>query len=149
MRSLGLTVPKAVGAAFVIWSVQYLLGSTYVCEFLKAHLVPLLVTLLAINTASLSIILSKLADIMEGSGRSDAFRRTRHEMLFSIKEQVALIFISLLLLMISESAWIQGHERLSVIVETSVIACFTYGMLILYDTAKSVFVVLTFRKDNL
>ena len=68
---------------------------------------------------------------------------TKNEMLLSIKEQVALVAASLLVVAF-ESA-----KNLPVIVPSDafqaiLIALFIYSIMVLYDTAKSVFVILDY-----
>jgi hypothetical protein len=138
----------SIGGAFLLSQFQNLLGSGYIVEFLKNNLVALLIALLAINAASLGIVLSKIRELIDSCKGFSDFSKTQREMLFSVKEQIILIFLSLILLMINDSAWLVNHPKLTPAVETSIITCFVYGMLILFDTAKSIFVILSFKKNG-
>jgi hypothetical protein len=136
----------AIGAAFLLQQAQVLLNSQYIIKFLDGNLVSLLIALLAINTASLGIVLSKIRELIDTNGGHGDFESTKVAMLYSIKEQIALIFLSLILLMLADSTWMTQNQKLIPLIEVSIISCFTMSMLILFDTAKSIFVILSFKK---
>ena len=69
-------------------------------------------------------------------------------MVKSIWEQIILIFISLILFMALGSETISGINGLLGIIQVLIVACFTYAITILYDTAKSVFIVLDIGKKE-
>lgn len=125
---------------------QDLLNSKYIINFLNQNLVSLLIALLAINSASLGIVLSKIRELIDEEKGNGDFSKTKNEMLFSIKEQIVLIFLSLILLMLNDSKWGASHPEYKPAMEMAVITCFTYAMLILFDSARSIFVVLSFKK---
>jgi len=131
----------SVGIACLAYFALNAIGSTYIFEFLKANLINIQIGLLAINTATLGVVLTKLRDLVDSGAPLPAFANTRREMLLSVKEQVALIVASLALLSVSEAKSIPFSVP-SDLLQILLIACFTYSLLILYDTAKSVFVVL-------
>ena len=62
----------------------------------------------------------------------------------SIKEQVALIGISLFLLALASAKTPPVYFSDDVF-QTLLLASFVYSLLILYDTAKSIFVILDYR----
>ncbi|HWQ89346.1 MAG TPA: hypothetical protein VN374_05185 [Desulfitobacteriaceae bacterium] len=125
-----------------MYNVEAVLGSQFLCPFLRGNLVSLLIALLAINATSLGIVLTKIRDIMDRQGVSKGFEKTQAVMLFSIKEQIVLIFVSVILLMLDGSKLIVGYDQVMVFVRVGVITCFVYAMMVLYDTAKSIFIVL-------
>lgn len=133
---------QSLGWAFVLYNVEAVLGSQFLCPFLRGNLVSLLIALLAINATSLGIVLTKIRDIMDRQGVSKGFEKTQAVMLFSIKEQIVLIFVSVILLMLDGSKLIVGYDQVMVFVRVGVITCFVYAMMVLYDTAKSIFIVL-------
>jgi hypothetical protein len=63
---------------------------------LKSNITNLQVALLAVNAATLGIVLTKIRELIDKIGKSEAFEATRKEMMMSIKEQVALIDFSVL-----------------------------------------------------
>lgn len=146
MKALVRNILIAVGGAFFLQQAQILLESDYIIRFLDGNLVSLLIALLAINTASLGIVLSKIREILDSKAGSTDFSATKNAMLYSIKEQIVLIFLSLILLMLNSSNWLTTQPKIAPLVEIAVITCFAFSMLILFDTAKSIFVILSFNK---
>ena len=131
--------------AYFLIKFQAWLHSDYLVTFLENNLVSLLIALLAINTASLSIILSKIREILDKTNKTDAFNKTRYHMKQSLAEQIVLVFLSLLFLMAKNSAWInKSYPSLISVLEILTTACFIYAIMILHDTAKSVFLILEF-----
>jgi len=145
MKALVRNILIAVGGAFLLQQAQILLESDYIIRFLDGNLVSLLIALLAINTASLGIVLSKIREILDSKAGSHDFSATKNAMLYSIKEQIVLIFLSLILLMLNNSNWLTTQSKVAPLIEIAVITCFTFSMLILFDTAKSIFVILSFN----
>lgn len=145
MKALVRNIFIAVGGAFFLQQAQILLESDYIIRFLDGNLVSLLIALLAINTASLGIVLSKIREILDSKAGSNDFSATKNAMLYSIKEQIVLIFLSLILLMLNNSNWLTTQPKIAPLIEIAVITCFTFSMLILFDTAKSIFVILSFN----
>lgn len=131
----------AVGIASLAHFALKAIGSNFMVDFLKANLINIQIGLLAINTATLGVVLTKLRDLVESGVPLNTFSSVRREMLLSVKEQVALIISSLALLSISDAKGI-SFQIPSDLLQILLIACFAYSLLILYDTAKSVFVVL-------
>jgi hypothetical protein len=146
MKSLLKNILVAIGGAFLLLQAQQFLDSKYIIEFLDENLVSLLIALLAINSASLGIVLSKIRELIDSNVGNGDFGKTKNAMLFSIKEQIVLIFVSLILLMINDSVWLEMHPNIFPLMEMGIITCFTFAMSILYDSAKSIFVVLSFNK---
>lgn len=136
----------SIGLGFIILQIQNAIGSKYVILFLKENLVTLLVALVAINSATLGIVLTKIRDLLDKNGNNGDFDKTKREMSLSIKEQIALIGISLILLLINDSKWLSNNTSATSFIEVIIIGCFCYALLILYDNAKSVFVILDYDK---
>lgn len=131
----------ALGLAFLAQTIFSSVQSRYVYTFLSANLINVQVALLAINTATLGIVLTKLRDLTDRGGSSEQFHDVRRQMLLSIKEQIALVFFAIIFLSLQEA------KNLPLVVPSSVfdtllLGCFFYTIAILYDTAKSVFVLL-------
>lgn len=117
-----------------------LLESKFLFKYLKDNSLGLLLTLLAINTATLGVVASKMQDIVVKYPKFD-FTKTIREMKFSLKEQIFLIATSLFTLLISDSSKIlfQFKEHICNIILVSVLV---YSIEILWDTGKAVFVVI-------
>jgi hypothetical protein len=133
----------SLGIASLTQLLLYKIQTDFVFLFLKSNITNLQVTLLAVNTATLGIVLTKIREIIDETGQRAAFDSARSEMLLSIKEQIALITASLTILAI-ESAKNSPVAVPSEIFQAALIASFIYSIFILYDTAKSVFVILDF-----
>jgi hypothetical protein len=138
----------SLGVAFVLASMQTFFESTFITQFLKQNLVTLLVALLAINCTTMGIVLSKIKEIINISRENGAFNRTKKEMIKSVNEQIGLIVLSLLLLLIQDSKWLNNYLWLSNIIQILIMACFVFGITILYDTAKSVFVIIDYNHEQ-
>ena len=122
---------------------SYQVQSEFIFSFLKSNITNLQVALLAVNTATLGIVLTKIREIIDKTGQRAAFDSTRNEMLLSIKEQVSLIAISLVILTL-EAAKSLPVTVPAEIFQAALLASFIYSIFILYDTAKSVFVILDY-----
>jgi len=145
MKNLFKNIFISIGIAFLLEQLQIILKTNYLIIFLEQNLVSLLIALLAINTASLGIILSKIRELLDKNNKI-SFDKTKREMLKSIQEQIILIFLSLILLMFINSDILKNNLQLLQALETIVVACFVYSILILFDTAKSVFIILNIGK---
>ena len=148
MKGILKNILISVGCAYIFGQAQILLSSDYLTKFLKDNLIMIQITLLAINTASLSIVLSKIRDLIDKSKTINSFDKTKDAMFLSIKEQICLIFLSLALLILNESLLVKSFLYWPQIIEIAIITCFVYSITILYDTATSVFVILSFNNNK-
>lgn len=134
----------SVGAGYLLTELQSFLGTTYLTNFLKQNLITLLVALIAINSATLSIVLTKVRELLDKSGQQGAFGNTKKQMILSVNEQVVLIVVAMLLLIVQDSDFIKSHVEYVTFLNVLIIGCFIYALRILHDTAKSVFVILDY-----
>lgn len=134
----------SIGSGYLLAQLQILLGTTYLTAFLKQNLITLLVALIAINSATLSIVLTKIRELVDKNNTQGAFDRTKKQMILSINEQVALIIISMILLIIQDSTFTKQSSEYGTLLNVLIIGCFMYAVHILHDTAKSVFVILDY-----
>jgi hypothetical protein len=137
------TTFTSLGVAAVAQFFLYQIQSTFVFDFLKSNITNLQVALLAVNTATLGIVLTKIREIIDETGQRGTFDATRGEMLLSIKEQISLITVSLFILALDSGRALPIAVS-SQIFQAALIASFIYSIFILYDTAKSVFVILDY-----
>ena len=137
LKSSLLSVGIACLATFLLESI----GSRYLFDFLRQNVINIQIGLLAINTATLGVVLTKLRDLVDKGIPLSKFDNARSEMLLSIKEQMALI-VSALIILSTESARAVPVYVPTELMRILLLACFVYSLMILYDTAKSVFVVL-------
>jgi len=149
MMSVVSTSLIALGIGCLVQFVQHLLGSSYVNRFLEENLINLLVALLAINSATMGIILTKIRELVDKHGRNlETFSTTKKAMLLSIKEHIALIAVGLLLLTLSESKNIPITKDVGNFIQSILTGVFVYSMALLYDTAKGVLIIVDFTPQN-
>jgi len=141
ISSVAKSLLISLGIGYVAHVLLQAIGSSYVAEFLKANIVNIQIGLLAINAATLGIVLTKLRDLVDKGVDPHVFAAARAQMLLSIKEQVGLIIAALVILSVSQATSIPFRFP-SGLLDVLLVTCFAYSLLILYDTAKSVFVVL-------
>jgi|GEM_PF-2008666 len=139
-------VLKALGGGLILFFLQRFFQTNFLSEFLRGNLI--LVALLAINAVSLSVVLTKMRDLIDRGGRKDAFEKTKKEMLLSVQEQVALIIISTILFMAEKSPLLADKPNALLAINILIPSCLTYALAILYDTCKSIFVLLDFSNDK-
>ena len=141
--SIWKTMFTSLGIASVVQFFAHQIQSEFIFISLKSNITNLQVALLAVNAATLGIVLTKIREIIDKTGQRAAFDSVRREMLLSIKEQVSLITISLVVLAL-EAAKSLPVTVPSEIFQALLLASFIYSIFILYDTAKSVFVILDY-----
>lgn len=139
-----LNILISVGAGYLLAQIQMFLGTSYLTTFLKQNLITLLVALIAINSATLSIVLTKIRELIDKSGQRGTFSNTKQQMILSINEQVMLIVIAMLLLIVQDSDFVKKYADINIFLNILIIGCFIYALRVLYDTAKSVFVILDY-----
>jgi hypothetical protein len=124
-----------------IAALSEILNSSALTTFYATNLVMLLITLLAINTATSSIVLTKLKDI--GDAKGFDFSESFDEIKLSIWEQVALIAFSIILSVLNDSKVIQDclkyHHFIFLSLNTTI---FVFAIDILRSTASSIFVII-------
>lgn len=135
----------ALGIGYLCQLLQSFCQSEFLLTFLKANLITLLIALLAINSGTMGIVLTKIRELIDKAGAgSETFQATKNEMLLSIKEQIALIIISVVLLTIADSEIIKQSKLLSDIYPVLLFSLFSYSIINLYDTAKSVLIIIDY-----
>lgn len=141
---------------FIAWLIQLVtqqLKSNSLQEFLDENLITLLFALLAINAATLSVIMTKLrelADIKYLAGEKADFNNTIRSMKNSIIEQVILIFLSTMALILGGSDLLTtNYPVIMLYVKILGIAIFLNAIQILYDTANSVFIIMKYENEKL
>jgi len=132
---------------FIVTLLSSWLESDFIANFLSQNLITLLIALVAINTTTLSVVLTKIREIADQLGGD--FTRTAKEMKISIIEQVALIISAIIVQVVGTSSLISVRFPLLTFVSSVIlVAIFSYALYILYDTANSVFVILQFENNE-
>jgi uncharacterized membrane protein YphA (DoxX/SURF4 family) len=136
-----------VGIGLLIaWTSDWL-QSEFISKFLAEDLITLLIALAAINTTTLSVVLTKMRDIVDKCGAD--FARTTKEMKKSIIEQVLLVIFAIIFQIIGTSLLIINTlPILTFISEVALVAILANALDILYDTAKSVFIIVEYENTN-
>lgn len=135
----------SLALGFLIQLLQTWLGSTYLNGFFKQNLITLLVALLAVNSATMGIVLTKIRDLVEIRGHGDTFTNTRCQMILAVREQIVLIMLAAVFLIIEDSAHIASLQHIHLLLQSIISGIFAYAMMILYDTAKSVLIIIDFN----
>lgn len=135
----------SIGVACVAQFAQGFLGSAYMDTFIKNSLINLLVALLAVNSATMGIVLTKIRDLIDRKGNgSGAFENTKRQMLLAVREQIALIIVGLLVLVLADSKYVLAGSSVHTFLQTVLCGVFVYAIIVLYDTAKSVIIIIDY-----
>ena len=139
MLSCTFLVLGAAINSFSLW-----LKSPFICKFLEENLILLLVAILAINTTTISVILTKMREIADKNPVAD-FIRTRKSMKQSTLEHLCLICIAATIQIIKGSPIIcTSFAYAGFILDSLLIAVFIHSIQIVYDTAQSVYMILDY-----
>lgn len=138
------TTFMSIGIAFICELFNIWLSTTFLHNFLNQNLVTILVALLAINATTMGIVLTKIRDLVEKQGGANCFTETRSQMMLSIKEQITLIIVGIVLLTVRGSAMLNEFDHSEILVNVGVISVFCYALFVLYDTARSVLIIVDF-----
>ncbi|MDX7800497.1 hypothetical protein SJS42_17845 [Aeromonas caviae] len=150
MTTVVKTTFFSLGIGFITEVINVWLNSSFLHKFLEANLVTILIALLAINAATMGIVLTKVMDIVEknnGFGIS-CFSKTRTQMLISIKEQIVIIVLAIALLILKNSPIVLNIENSELLLNSSITACFIYSLSILYDTATGILVIINYSDEE-
>lgn len=131
--------------AFILCLLSKYLKSEFLFKYLTENIIGLLLTLLAINTATLGLIASKIQDMLEKHPKI-SFKNTTKEMKFSLTEQVILIIVSVISLIILDSKVII-FEFKELLLNTVLVGVLIYSVSILWDTGKAVFIIIDLIED--
>ncbi|WP_437557526.1 hypothetical protein [Acidithiobacillus sulfuriphilus] len=135
----------SLGVGFLTEIVNGWLSSQFLSKFFEANLITILVALLAINAATMGIVLTKIRDLIDRNGGSEFFRKTRAQMLLSVKEQVGLIVLATSLLAVKSGTAVANVPNMPLLVNSVVTGIFVYALIVLYDTAKSVLIIVDYE----
>lgn len=145
MKQVLVNTLIALGIGYLCQLLQTVFQSQFLLTFLKGNLITLLIALLAINSATMGIVLTKIRELIDRAGTgNEVFQSTKDEMLLSIKEQIALIVVSVILLTIADSEIAKKAAELQQIYPVLLFSIFSYSIINLYDTAKSVLIIIDY-----
>lgn len=138
------TMFMSVGVGFTFEIINRWLETTFLHSFLSQNLVTILIALLAINGTTMGIVLTKVRDLIDNNSGIDCFKKTKEQMLLSIKEQIALIVIAVILLSVQSSPVLNSFTDIDIVINSMIIGVFVYSLNILYDTAKGVMIIVDY-----
>ncbi len=75
----------SIVVGYLLTQLQLFLRSLYLINFLKQNLITLLVALIAINSATLSILLTKIRELIDKTGQINSFNSTKKQMILSLR----------------------------------------------------------------
>lgn len=135
--------------AFFTNLTSHLIGTDFLLIYLKSNLTTVQLGLLAINTATCGLVVSKLQEIKEKHVGINIKPITK-QLLLSLKEQIFLIIIGVMLMLLIDSNLfnqLSYCEYINFALETLLMAVFVNSVQVLWDTGKSVFVLTDILDD--
>lgn len=114
--------------------------SIYLPIFLNNNLLILLIAVLAINTTTVTVLIDKIGRIQLDNPRT-SFEPTRQEIHKSIVEQIVLISIAIIILILSNSNYVEANTQLDISSTAILTAILIYDIMILWDSVNAVFVI--------
>lgn len=144
-RTVLVSIARSSLYAFSLQSLLSYLGSSFLEVFFKNNLITILVALLAINAATLGLVLTKIRELIDKKGGgSEFFISTKSNMLLSIKEQLVLIVLSVIFLSARYSEIVNAVDEAVYFFNVAVLFVFFYALHVLYDTAKSIVLIIDY-----
>lgn len=128
---------------------SFLAGTDFLICYLKNNLTTIQLGLMAINTATCGLIVSKLQEIKEKHRQID-LKPITTELLSSLKEQIILIVLGIIFMLLINSEFIAKivySVYFKFALETLLISVFVNSIQVLWDTGKAVFVIIDIMND--
>ena len=143
-----LKILESLGVSAILIGLEYFLKSDFLSNFIEEDLVGLLLTLLAINTATSTVISSKLEEISERTGAD--FSDVVKEIKFSLLEQIIMIILSIILLIsLSSEVLLKSIEDIDLIFRIVLTTILIYSIEILRDTGVTIFnIIIELNRKN-
>ncbi len=137
-----LNIMKFIGISIVLECLFNCIGSNFLINYLKNNLIGILLTLLAINTATSTFIVSKLEEI--SNSYKINFSETYSQIKLSLIEQIFLLILSIGAQTVFASEIIKPYsgKLLNYTFDVIMIFSFIYAIEILRDTGIAMFEIL-------
>lgn len=126
--------------SFALCYAAYFVQSKSLFLYLSNNIVGLLLTLLAINTATSGLIASKMQDLVSTFPTFN-FQDSIKQMKISLLEQIILIMGSVIVLIMQGSLIIKFPHK-DFTLDVVLVTIMVYSIAILWDTGNAVFVVI-------
>lgn len=133
------TISCIILYSIIIVKICQFIESSFLFDFLMNNLSSALITILAINSATLGFMIPRIHSVSSQYSELN-FSSTFKQMKVSIAEQIILLALSLITLIILNSRII-CFESKSTICFTSLVAVGIYSIYILWDINNSIFVL--------
>lgn len=124
--------------------VSTLLGTDFLFTYLKNNLITVQLTLMAINTATCGLVVSKLQEIKE-KYKDVNIKPITKSLLESLKEQIILVILGVFFVLLIESKVSDQFfytNYVNFTLKTLLLTVFINSIQILWDTGKSIFVLI-------
>lgn len=128
-------VLSIVATVFCYW-----LESSFLFDYLQNNIIGLLITLLAINTATSGLVASKMQDLKLQKPQID-LKEPIKQMKLSLVEQIILIAVSIIFMTILKSSLVNFDYK-EHLFNGGLIFVLIYALAILMDTGKAVFTMI-------
>lgn len=145
IKQISKTAFISLGVGFLVELLSSWLSSSFLQKFFESNLVTILVALLAINAATMGIVLTKIRELIDKRGGAQFFESTKKNMLLSVKEQIGLIVLATTVLSVNSSPLVANVQNLSLFLDSLITGIFVYALLVLYDTGKGVLIIVDFE----
>lgn len=145
----GKEISAYIIIAIAVNIISHLLGTKYLFTYLSTNLITIQITLMAISAAIRGLVVTKLQDI-KNKYPNTSIKPITKALLFSFKEQLALLCISIILIMIADSKismQFKYDNYIDFSVEVMLFTVFIYAIDILWDTGKSIFLIVESLED--
>jgi hypothetical protein len=119
---------------------SYLVQSKSLFQYLSDNIVGLLLTLLAINTATSGLIASKMQDLVSTFPTFN-FQDSIKQMKVSLLEQIILIIGSVIIIIMQGSPVLKFPHK-DFTLDVLLVTIMVYSIAVLWDTGKAVFIVI-------
>src|SRR5690625_6668560 len=124
-----ITSASCLGAGFLAQIAQRALQTEFLNNLLQNDLIQLQIALLAINSATLGVVLTKIRDLIEQKNvDSSYFREVRKQMLLSIREQITLIAMAIVTLTMWSSSSLTWSSDSNLMLGSITCAIFIYSL---------------------
>lgn len=133
----------------LVW-LSSLVNSNFLSNFLEANLIMLLIALLAINITTMSVVMVKLKEISDAHGGAK-FPKAVKEMKIAVYEQIILIVLGLISQILCKSELISKvsiRKDIQFIISAVPAIVLVYAITILWDTGRSIFVILSQEENS-
>lgn len=124
----------------IITSFSIFCEADFLFEYLQDNIIGLQITLLAINTATVGLVATKIQDVVLQQPHLN-FSSVIKEMKISLREQIILISLSIIVLILCDSSKIEFINK-DIVCDSILVGVLVYSLDILWDTGKSVFVII-------